>query len=78
MLVQSSYFGVTFSNVFLVFPFDSNQIMFDSFQVDFYVKIFPKVTHGWTTRYEDEDEVAVKSAEEAHQNLLDWFAKYIK
>nr|XP_023891731.1 endo-1,3;1,4-beta-D-glucanase-like [Quercus suber] len=47
-------------------------------KVDFYVKIFPKVIHGWTTRYEDQDEVAVKSAEEAHQNLLDWFAKYIK
>ncbi|KAK7846293.1 endo-1 [Quercus suber] len=47
-------------------------------KVDFYVKMFPKVIHGWTTRYEDEDEVAVKSAEEAHQNLLDWFAKYIK
>jgi dienelactone hydrolase len=46
--------------------------------VDGYVKIFPKVAHGWTVRYSDEDEAAVKSAEEAHQNLIGWFAKYVK
>jgi dienelactone hydrolase len=46
--------------------------------VDGYVKIFPKVAHGWTVRYSDEDEAAVKSAEEAHQNLIEWFAKYVK
>jgi dienelactone hydrolase len=42
------------------------------------VKIFPKVAHGWTVRYDVEDEAAVKSAEEAHGNLLEWFAKYVK
>ncbi|XP_062176980.1 endo-1,3;1,4-beta-D-glucanase-like [Alnus glutinosa] len=47
-------------------------------EVDGYVKIFPKVAHGWTVRYSDEDEAAVKSAEEAHQNLIEWFAKYVK
>lgn len=47
-------------------------------QVDAYVKIFPKVSHGWTVRYRVEDEAAVKSAGEAHQNLLRWFAKYVK
>ncbi|KAB1214180.1 hypothetical protein CJ030_MR5G027205 [Morella rubra] len=47
-------------------------------EVDGYVKIFPKVAHGWTVRYRDEDEAAVKSAEEAHQNLLEWFVKYVK
>ncbi|KAE8076948.1 hypothetical protein FH972_015565 [Carpinus fangiana] len=47
-------------------------------EVDSYVKIFPKVSHGWTVRYNVEDKAAVKSAEESHQNLLEWFAKYLK
>lgn len=47
-------------------------------QVDGYVKIFPKVVHGWTVRYSVEDEAAVKRAEEAHENLLEWFSKYVK
>ncbi|XP_027332259.1 endo-1,3;1,4-beta-D-glucanase-like [Abrus precatorius] len=47
-------------------------------EVDSYVKVFPNVPHGWTTRYNPEDPEAVKSAEEAHQILLDWFDKYLK
>ncbi|XP_043722474.1 endo-1,3;1,4-beta-D-glucanase-like [Telopea speciosissima] len=47
-------------------------------EVDAYVKIFPGVAHGWTVRYNDEDEEAMKAAEEAHQNMLDWFTKYVK
>ncbi|TXG71928.1 hypothetical protein EZV62_000507 [Acer yangbiense] len=47
-------------------------------EVDGYVKIFPKVEHGWTVRYDVGDEAAVKPAEEAHQNMLEWFAKYVK
>ncbi|KAG2727379.1 hypothetical protein I3843_01G150000 [Carya illinoinensis] len=47
-------------------------------EVDGYVKIFPKVSHGWTVRYNVEDEAVVKSAEEAHQNLLEWFDKCVK
>ncbi|GAV60898.1 DLH domain-containing protein [Cephalotus follicularis] len=47
-------------------------------EVDGFVKIFPKVSHGWTVRYKDEDAAEVKSAEEAHQDTLDWFAKYVK
>ncbi|XP_061345554.1 endo-1,3;1,4-beta-D-glucanase-like [Gastrolobium bilobum] len=46
--------------------------------VDSFVKIFPKVSHGWTVRYNTEDAEAVKTAEEAHQDLLDWFAKLLK
>lgn len=42
------------------------------------VKIFPGTVHGWTVRYKIEDEKAVKDAEEAHQNMLDWFAEHIK
>ncbi|KAJ9538405.1 hypothetical protein OSB04_031138 [Centaurea solstitialis] len=47
-------------------------------EVDQFVKIYPGVTHGWTVRYKDEDEVAVKCALEAHQDLLDWFGKCLK
>ncbi|KAF8387990.1 hypothetical protein HHK36_026656 [Tetracentron sinense] len=47
-------------------------------EVDCHVKIFPGVAHGWTMRYKDEDEAAVKCAKEAHQDMLDWFTKYIK
>lgn len=41
------------------------------------MKIFPGVAHGWTTRYNAEDESAVKSAEEAHLDMLNWFTKYV-
>ncbi|MCL7025809.1 hypothetical protein MKW94_018410 [Papaver nudicaule] len=47
-------------------------------EVDSFVKIFPVVSHGWTVRYNNEDEVAVKAAEEAHKDLLEWFTKYVK
>ncbi|GLT47496.1 hypothetical protein SLA2020_211910 [Shorea laevis] len=47
-------------------------------EVDGYVKIFPKVAHGWTVRYDVNDEAAVKPANEAHADLLAWFAKYVK
>ncbi|KAK1398984.1 endo-1,31,4-beta-D-glucanase-like [Heracleum sosnowskyi] len=49
-----------------------------SSKVKSFVKIFPGVAHGWSTRYKDEDEFAVKSAEEAHQDMLDWFLAHIK
>ncbi|KAH7522401.1 hypothetical protein FEM48_Zijuj07G0134400 [Ziziphus jujuba var. spinosa] len=41
--------------------------------VEFFVKVCPKVAHGWTIRYDVGDEEAVKNAEEAHQILLEWF-----
>ncbi|KAL6527637.1 hypothetical protein OROMI_029448 [Orobanche minor] len=47
-------------------------------EVASFVKIFPGVVHGWTVRYKTEDENAMKSAEEAHQDMLDWFVKYVK
>lgn len=49
-----------------------------SVQVDAFVKIFPGVTHGWAVRYNDEDELAVKSAEESHRDMLGWFEKHLK
>ncbi|KAI4369606.1 hypothetical protein MLD38_018031 [Melastoma candidum] len=47
-------------------------------EVDASVKIYPKVSHGWTVRYKDEDEFEVKSAEEAHKDTIEWFSKYLK
>ncbi|KAJ4968204.1 hypothetical protein NE237_014905 [Protea cynaroides] len=46
--------------------------------VEGYVKIFPGVAHGWAVRYDVADKKAVEPAEEAHQDMLDWFAKYVK
>lgn len=42
------------------------------------VKIFPGVAHGWSVRYDDNDDSAVKSATEAFQDMLDWFVKHLK
>ncbi|CBI32342.3 unnamed protein product, partial [Vitis vinifera] len=47
-------------------------------EVNGYVKIFPGVAHGWSVRYKVEDEEAVKRADESHQNMMDWFAQYVK
>ncbi|KAK1417005.1 hypothetical protein QVD17_26127 [Tagetes erecta] len=44
-------------------------------EVNHFVKIYPGAAHGWTCRYNDEDEAAVKRAREAHQDLVDWFQK---
>ena len=46
--------------------------------VESFVKIFPGVAHGWSVRYKEDDEVAVKSAEEAFQDMLGWFVKCLK
>ncbi|XP_074577208.1 endo-1,3;1,4-beta-D-glucanase-like [Curcuma longa] len=47
-------------------------------EVESFVKIFPGVAHGWTVRYDTDDDAAVKNAGEAHKDLLDWFEKYLK
>ncbi|PON81446.1 Dienelactone hydrolase [Trema orientale] len=47
-------------------------------EVDSYVEIFPNVAHGWTLRYNLDDEAAVNSANEAHKKMLEWFFKYLK
>ncbi|KAI7738508.1 hypothetical protein M8C21_000212, partial [Ambrosia artemisiifolia] len=47
-------------------------------EVDHFVKIYPGVSHGWTVRYRDEDVTAGKRAQEAHQDLVDWFAKCLQ
>ncbi|CAL9238425.1 unnamed protein product, partial [Arabidopsis halleri] len=47
-------------------------------EMNSYVKIHPKVSHGWTVRYSIDDPEAVKAAEEAHKEMLDWFVTYVK
>jgi dienelactone hydrolase len=47
-------------------------------EVDSYVKIYPKVSHGWTVRYDVNDPEAVKAAEEAHKEMLGWFLTHVK
>ncbi|XP_008808248.1 endo-1,3;1,4-beta-D-glucanase-like [Phoenix dactylifera] len=54
------------------------QILSAKTGVSYFVKIFPGVAHGWSVRYKVDDASAVKSAEEAHQDMLDWFAKHVK
>ncbi|KAF7852326.1 hypothetical protein BT93_L4618 [Corymbia citriodora subsp. variegata] len=44
-------------------------------EVDGFVKIYPKTSHGWTTRYKAEDEAA---AMEAHSDMIQWLVKYVK
>uniref|UniRef100_A0A0A9E7E2 Dienelactone hydrolase domain-containing protein n=1 Tax=Arundo donax TaxID=35708 RepID=A0A0A9E7E2_ARUDO len=43
-----------------------------------FVKIFPGVAHGWSVRYSHDDAPAVKSAEEALADMIDWFNKNLK
>ena len=47
-------------------------------QVGHFVKIFPGVSHGWSVRYSEDDAAAVKSAEEALADMIDWFNKNLK
>ncbi|EEF45405.1 endo-1,3;1,4-beta-D-glucanase [Ricinus communis] len=54
------------------------EILAEKSEFESYVKIFPGVVHGWTLRYNDEDDSAVKFAEEAHLDMLNWFTKHVK
>lgn len=46
-------------------------------QVESFVKIFPGVAHGWASRYNEDDELAARNAEEAHTDMLNWLSKYL-
>ncbi|XP_055815168.1 endo-1,3;1,4-beta-D-glucanase-like isoform X3 [Solanum dulcamara] len=66
-----------------IFPPDQAKLVGDALSakpevIESFVKIFPGVEHGWTVRYNVEDESAVKAAEEAHSDMLNWFTKFIK
>lgn len=54
------------------------EILVAKSEVDSTVKIFPGVAHGWSVRYNADDEYAVKSAEEAFQDMLGWLVKHLK
>ncbi|EXB95843.1 hypothetical protein L484_010042 [Morus notabilis] len=45
-------------------------------EIDSFVKIYPGVEHGWTIR--PSDEAARKTAEESHNDLLEFFTKHVK
>jgi dienelactone hydrolase len=46
-------------------------------QIESFVKIYPGVAHGWTVRYDVNDDDAVAKAHEAHNKTLEWFGKYL-
>ena len=48
----------------------SFQMMFCYVQIDYFVKIYPGVRHGWTVRYNAQDEAACKPADEAQQGIV--------
>ncbi|XP_052155944.1 endo-1,3;1,4-beta-D-glucanase-like isoform X1 [Oryza glaberrima] len=54
------------------------QVLSSKSEIGHFVKIFPGVEHGWTVRYKDDDAAAVKSAEEALADMIDWFNKNLK
>ena len=54
------------------------QVLSSNSGIAHFVKIFPGVSHGWTVRYKSEDAAAVKSAEEALADMVDWFNKNLK
>lgn len=47
-------------------------------KVKSFVKIFPRVKHGWTVRYNPNDPSEVKAAEEAHKDMLVWLTNHVK
>ncbi|OWM87165.1 endo-1,3;1,4-beta-D-glucanase-like isoform X2 [Punica granatum] len=49
------------------------EVLLSKPELNCFVKLFPGVSHGWTVRYDEGDEKAVKNAEEAHADMLDWF-----
>jgi dienelactone hydrolase len=54
------------------------QVLSANSGVGYFVKIFPGVAHGWSVRYSHDDAAAVKSAEEALGDMIDWFNKNLK
>ncbi|CAH2052917.1 unnamed protein product [Thlaspi arvense] len=47
-------------------------------EVKSFVKIFPRVKHGWTVRYNVNDPLEVEAAEEAHKDMLAWLIDHVK
>ncbi|CAA7012957.1 unnamed protein product [Microthlaspi erraticum] len=47
-------------------------------EVKSFVKIFPRVKHGWSVRYNVNDPSEVEAAEEAHKDMLAWIIDHVK
>ncbi|KAJ0744865.1 putative alpha/Beta hydrolase [Helianthus annuus] len=71
-LVAKEYHIITLKKDIQIPPY---MVFFTRMQVNSFVKIYPGVSHGWTIRYKDEDAAEVKCAQEAHQDLVEWFGK---
>ncbi|XP_062180050.1 endo-1,3;1,4-beta-D-glucanase-like [Phragmites australis] len=54
------------------------QVLSANSGVAHFVKIFPGVAHGWSVRYSHDDAAAMKSAEEALADMIDWFNRNLK
>ncbi|RZC57305.1 hypothetical protein C5167_004600 [Papaver somniferum] len=54
------------------------EILSTKAEVGSFVKIFNGVRHGWTVRYNIKNVEVVKRAEEAHNDMLEWFFKYVR
>uniref|UniRef100_A0ACD5U3Q8 Uncharacterized protein n=1 Tax=Avena sativa TaxID=4498 RepID=A0ACD5U3Q8_AVESA len=54
------------------------QVLSSNSGIGSFVKIFPGVSHGWTVRYDSNDAAAVKNAEEALADMIEWFNKNLK
>ena len=39
--------------------------------------IYPGVQHGWTCRYNADDEQEVEKANEAHAKIVEWLGKFL-
>ncbi|CAM0145217.1 unnamed protein product [Urochloa decumbens] len=46
--------------------------------IDHFVKIFPRVPHGFACRYDSSDPFAVETAEAARKDMISWFSKHLK
>lgn len=46
-------------------------------QVESSVKIFPGQPRGWALRYDGGNATAVKSADEAHRDMLEWLHTHL-
>lgn len=47
-------------------------------EVEYWVKVFPGQRHGWSVRYDENDEKSFKPAYEAQEDAINWFKKHLK